>query len=83
LHLKEGQYLIADLMGCKVFDSQTKEQLGVISDVSKTGANDVWHVKNNGKEYLVPAIPPVVDQVDVEKEEVFITPLKGIFEDAD
>jgi 16S rRNA processing protein RimM len=83
LNLNEGQYLIADLLGCKVFHSETKEQLGVLTDVSKTGANDVWHVEKEGKEYLVPAIPPVIDSVDVEQEEIVITPLKGIFEDAD
>ncbi len=83
LKLAKNQYLIVDLIGCKVFDSATKEELGVISDVSQTGANDVWHIKKEGKEYLIPAIPPVVDKVDVDKETVFITPLKGIFDDAD
>ena len=83
LKLAKGQYLIVDLIGCKVFDSATKEALGEISDVSQTGANDVWHIKNEGKEYLIPAIPSVVDTVDVDKEEIFITPLKGIFDDAD
>ena len=83
LKLKKGQYLIVDLIGCKVFDSATKEALGEISDVSQTGANDVWHIKKDGKEYLIPAVPSVVDKVNVDKEEVFITPLKGIFDDAD
>ena len=51
------------------------------TDVSKTGANDVWHIERNGNEYLVPAIPDVIVSVDVEKEIAVLRPLKGIFDD--
>ena len=36
-----------------------------------------------GKEYLLPAIKDVVRKTDVENGAVYITPLKGIFDDAD
>ncbi len=80
-NLDDDQYLICDLIGCKVFHKDTNESLGVISDVSQTGANDVWHIKKNDKEYLIPAIPQVVTSVDIENSEVIIDPLKGIFEE--
>ena len=83
LKLREGQYLIADLIGCAVYDSADHTLLGKITDVSRTGANDVWHVQKDGQEYLIPAIPPVIDRVDVDNDEVFITPLKGIFDHED
>ena len=83
LKLKKGDYLIVDLIGCEVFDAETNKKYGEISDVSRTGANDVWHIKNGEKEYLIPAIPSVVGEVDVEKNMVTITPLKGIFDDED
>lgn len=81
LKLDKGQYLICDLMGCKVFEKETGKLLGEICDVSKTGANDVWHIKSGGKEYLVPVIPSVVNNVDTEIGEIIITPLAGIFDD--
>lgn len=83
IKLAKGQYLVVDLIGCQVFHDQTGELLGVITDVSQTGANDVWHITRGGKEYLIPAIPQVVSQVNVEQDEVRILPLKGIFEDED
>jgi len=83
LKLKKGDYLIVDLIGCEVFDADTNEKYGEITDVSRTGANDVWHIKRDDKEYLIPAIPSVVGDVDVEKNKVTITPLKGIFDDED
>lgn len=81
--LPKGRYFIADLIGCKVFDADTNAVLGEISDVSETGANDVWHIKNGGKEYLVPAIDEVLVSVNIDEETVVIRPLKGIFDDED
>lgn len=83
--LPAGSYFIAELIGCKVFDADEPEKFyGVISDASKTGANDVWHITGSGgKEYLIPAIPDVVIKTDVENERVVIRPLKGIFDDED
>lgn len=81
--ISKGSYFIQDLIGCRVLDADNPEkQYGTLTDVTKTGANDVWHVTDeNGKEYLVPSIPPVVIDVDVENEVVHIRPLGGIFDE--
>ena len=79
--LEEGRYFICDLIGCEVFDSNTSKKLGVLSDVSETGANDVWHITRDGKEYLVPAIADVIVTVDTENEKAVIRPMKGIFDE--
>ncbi len=81
--LDEGQYFIADLLGCSVYDADSDKLLGIISDVSQTGANDVWHIKQGDTEYLIPCIDEVVVSVDIDKEKVVIRPLKGIFPDED
>lgn len=78
--LEEGQYFITELIGCEVFDADSGKLLGKISDVSETGANDVWHIKKEEKEYLIPCIDEVVISVDIDAEKVVIRPLKGIFE---
>ena len=83
-HLSRNTWFIQDLIDCRVMDINTGAFYGVISDVSQTsGANDVWHVTKDGKEYLLPAIPPVVKKIDVEGGEILIEPLKGIFDDED
>ncbi len=83
--IAEGSYFIAELVDCRVVDADDENKIyGVLSDVSQTGANDVWHIKNDeGKEYLLPAIPPVVIDVDVVTGVIKIRPLKGIFDDED
>ncbi len=81
--LPEGRYFITDLIGITVYDADTNAVLGTISDVSQTGANDVWHIKKDDREYLIPAIDDVLISVDVDAEKAVIRPLKGIFDDED
>ncbi len=79
--LPDGRYFITDLIGIAVTDADTGLSLGKITDVSQTGANDVWHIEKDGKEYLIPAIDDVIVSVDVDAEKAVIRPLKGIFDD--
>ncbi len=80
--IPEGSYFISELIGCEVYDFENPECCyGVLSDVSETGANDVWHIEKDGREYLLPAIPDVVISVAVAANRVEIKPLRGIFDD--
>lgn len=83
--LEEGKYFIQDLIGCRVLDADDGNlSYGELTDVSATGANDVWYITAaDGKEYLIPAIRDVVIEVNVEDAWVKIRPLKGIFDDED
>lgn len=83
LRLPEGRYFIEDILGCRVYDADSGKEYGVLTDVSATGANDVWHITREGREYLVPAIAEVISRVCPEEEKIFIRPMKGIFEDED
>lgn len=79
--LDDGRYFIDEIIGAEVFEHTTNEALGVLRDVSPTGANDVWHIEKDGKEYLVPAIADVIVSVDIENNRIEINALKGIFDD--
>ncbi len=82
--LPEGTWFVQELIGCHVFDADNSNEYGILSDVSETGANDVWHITgNDGKEYLLPAIKQVIIETDVAADRILIRPMKGIFDDAD
>ena len=82
--LPRGTWFIEELIGCKAIDADDGRCYGTLTEVSQTGANDVWHIMSaDRREYLVPAIPDVVVDADVAQERVLIRPLKGIFDDAD
>ncbi|WP_291584318.1 ribosome maturation factor RimM [Clostridium sp. UBA6640] len=71
--LPEDSYYIADLIDCKVFDTEG-EELGTVYDVIETGSNDVYWVKGK-KEVLIPALKEIVVKVDIENNEITIKPV--------
>ncbi len=84
VELEEGAYFIQDLIGLAVKDADSGRVYGEITDVTQTGANDVYHIKApDGKMYYIPAIKEVVKQTDIQGGEMLITPLEGLFEGAE
>lgn len=79
--LPKENWFVQELFDCKVIDAETGKELGIISDISETGANDVWHIKTLRGEVLIPAIKQVVSEVDVEAGFIKINVLKGLFDD--
>ena len=82
--VKKGEYFIQDIIGLKVMDSESGICYGEVFDVASTGANDIYDVKDeNGRETWIPAIPQVIDSVDIDGGILSITPMKGLFDDED
>ncbi len=83
--LPEGRYFISDLLGLEVYNADdTTICYGTVTDVIKTGANDVYQVTDEKqKHYLLPVIDQVVAETDIQGRKLYIRPMKGIFEDAD
>lgn len=79
--LPEGRYYIVDILGLEV-RIKDGDVLGVIDDVIHTGSNDVYQVKREGKKpVLIPVIPDVVNEVNIDGGYVIITPMKGLIDD--
>lgn len=81
VELEEGTYFIQDLIGLKVINADTNEEYGNVMDVFQTGANDVYEVKNGDKIVLIPAIPDVIVNIDIENSVLMIRPLEGLFDE--
>lgn len=62
--LEPGTYYRFQLIGLAVFDP-AGGRLGTLADILATGANDVYVVRDDGREVLVPALDDVVLEVDV------------------
>lgn len=78
--LKKNEYFIADLIGLSVI-SDEDEELGVISDVLQTGANDVYVIKQEGEDdILLPAIKECVKEVDIDAGKMLVHLLPGLRE---
>ena len=81
VQLPEGSYFIQDLIGLRVLDADNGAEYGVLSDVSATGANDVYHIRTPQGEVLIPAVPSVVIDTDVAGGVMKNRPVKGMFDD--
>lgn len=84
INLEEGVNFVQDLIGLEVRDADDETVYGKISDVLRTGANDVYEITDSdGKKYLAPVIDEVIIETDIDNGFVLIRPMKGIFDDED
>lgn len=78
--LEKDEYFIADLIGVRAIDEEG-EEIGEITDVLQTGANDVYVIKTaQRKEVLVPAIRDCVREVNIEAGYVKLHLLEGLLD---
>jgi len=80
VRLSRNEYFVADLIDIRVFD-ENEQELGVLTDVITTGANDVYEIKMaDGKEILLPAIKQCILAVDIEGRKMTVHLLDGLLE---
>ncbi|MDO4155815.1 MAG: ribosome maturation factor RimM [Oscillospiraceae bacterium] len=81
VELEDDTYFIQDLIGLDVLDADSGVSYGTLKDVLQTGANDVYVVQpENGKEVLIPAIPDVIVETNLEIGCMKIRPLEGLLD---
>jgi 16S rRNA processing protein RimM len=79
--LPEGEYYWHQLRGLTVVTTDGR-RVGVIKDILRTGSNDVYvtQIDRRREGPLIPAIPDVIERVDLQAGEVVIKPMPGLLE---
>ena len=77
VELKKGEHFIADMLGMRVV-SDEGEELGELTDVIQTGANDVYVVSDGSNELLLPAIKQCILEISDEKREIVAHIMDGL-----
>src|SRR5579875_11861 len=75
----ENEFYYFQVLGLPV-ETTDWRILGRIDEIFFNGANDVWVVKNDCAEVLVPVIDDVVRQIDVEGKRVIIQVIPGLLD---
>ena len=76
--LPEGQHYKYEMIDLDVVDDNGNA-LGKLAEILETGANDVYVVRDEaGKEILLPAIPSVILNVDMEARIIKVHLLEGL-----
>ena len=79
--LEDDEYYIRDLYDMKVLDIDSGEEIGTLTDVLFTAANDVYEVTDKeGKKYYIPNIKECILDVDTESKVMKIKKMPGLFD---
>jgi 16S rRNA processing protein RimM len=77
--LPEGSYYQFELQDVDVY-LEDGTLLGKVNQILQTGSNDVFVVKSDTREYLIPALHTIVKEIDISKKRMMIHPMDGLLE---
>lgn len=77
--LPEGSYYQFEIIGLDVY-LENGARLGRIESIMETGSNDIYVVKEDGKEFLIPALASVVIEINLPERRMTIRPMQGLLE---
>jgi 16S rRNA processing protein RimM len=75
--LPEGEYYRFQILGMDVYDADGAH-LGRVAEVLTTGGNDVYVVRGERGELLLPAIEDVVKAIDVDGRRMSVSLMDGM-----
>lgn len=73
------EFYYHEVVGFRV-ETTGGDSLGTVAETFATGLNDVWVVRGDGREHLIPVIADVVRAIDRGARRVVIEPLPGLLE---
>ena len=76
--LNENEYLDEDIVGMNVYVDD--RLLGRVNRIEKHSVNEILVVKNEEKNYLVPYNFDIILNIDLEKREMYVKNIVGLFD---
>jgi 16S rRNA processing protein RimM len=77
VRLPKDTFFICDIVESEVFDIHG-QLLGKLQDVLQTGSNDVYVVKNDQREILIPALKTVVKEINLQNKKIIVDLPEGL-----
>ena len=77
IKLRSGEYLDEDIIGLNVIVD--KKVMGVVKRIEKHNRNEILVVKSVDKNYLIPYNFDIIENVDLEKKEMSVKNIQGLF----
>ena len=81
--LRRGEYFWADMMGLPVIDDETGEVYGTLSNILTPGAHQVYVVKREAGEFMIPAVPEFIKEISMGEERpegLYVKLIEGMME---
>ena len=77
--LKPGQYYYYQVLGLDVFNTQGV-WLGVLTRIWAKKGGDLYVVQGTAKEYLIPAVKEIIEQIDLPGRKIVVNPPPGLLD---
>ena len=77
--LEPGEYYHYQVIGLEVFDTHG-QRIGVVARTWSTPAGELYVVTGESKEYLIPAVKEIIEQVDLATGKMIINPPAGLLD---
>ncbi|MBQ4066904.1 MAG: 16S rRNA processing protein RimM [Clostridia bacterium] len=81
--LKRGEFFWADIMGLPVIDNESGEVYGTLSNILTPGAHQVYVVKREAGEFMIPAVPEFIKEISLGEERsegIYVKLIEGMLE---
>ena len=83
--LPSGSYYVWELVGCRVLRTSggADEEIGIVTEVGRTGGADLLHVAaagNRGRELLIPLAQAICTRIDTKAKAIWIDPPDDLLE---
>lgn len=75
----KGAHFIHDVVGLRVVDEENRE-LGIVKDVLRYPAQDVYVIDRGGIEWMMPAVKEYVKSIDVSSKTMRVHLIEGMME---
>ncbi|MBI5641357.1 MAG: 16S rRNA processing protein RimM [Nitrospirae bacterium] len=79
LILSDGEYFHDQIIGLGVFTTEG-EHVGRVEGIFETGSSDIYVVRHSCKEYLIPAIKDVIQEIDIQGQRIIIKKMSGLLD---
>lgn len=76
--LDKNEYLNEDLINCQVIIDN--KIIGKIIRIEKYPHQELFVVKSDKKEYLIPYVFDIIESINLEKKEIIVKNIKGLIE---
>lgn len=77
--LADGEFFISDLEGLPVIDADSGRVYGTLLETVNRGASDIYVVKTENGERMIPAVDEFIDRIDLESG-IYVRPIEGMFD---
>lgn len=78
IQLPEGYHFLVDLVGLRVIDTASGEELGTVAEVLTLPAHNVYVVRGKGKEYMIPAVPAFIVETNEDSGYIKVNVIEGM-----